>query len=250
MLVIIIPTYNEAENLPLMLAALFELGLEEMQVLVVDDNSPDGTGELAEQLSERYNGRVQVLHRPQKSGLGPAYIAGFKHALTHMNADLVIQMDADFSHQPHYIPQMLAELGDYDAVIGSRWVRGGGVDEGWGWLRKLLSMWANRIYTPLILGVPIHDSTGGYRLWRRETLIGMNLDSIVSNGYVFQVELVYVAHRLGYRLKEIPIYFPDRTRGHSKMKPTIAIEAALRTWQIRFRNRHLKPSLRRTQEYA
>lgn len=250
MLVIVIPTYNEADNLPPMLAALFDLELEGMHVLIVDDNSPDGTGALAEQLSAQYSGRVHVLHRAQKEGLGPAYIAGFKHALTAMNADLIVQMDADFSHQPHYIPQMLAQLGDYDAVIGSRWIRGGGVDEHWSFLRKLLSAWANRVYTPLILGLPIYDSTGGYRLWKRETLIGMNLDSITSNGYVFQVEMAYVAHRLGYRLKEIPIYFPDRTRGHSKMKPTIAIEAALRTWQIRYRNRHLTPALRRTQEYA
>lgn len=240
---VVIPTYNEAENLPRMTEALFHLGISNLELLVVDDDSPDGTGKIAEQLCQSYGGRVHVLHRAAKSGLGPAYMAGFKHALQ-LGAQNIIQMDADFSHQPQYIPQLLEALQHHDAVIGSRFIAGGGVDEKWSLIRKLLSWWANRIYTPTILQIPIYDATGGFRAWRRETLIGMNLDQIRSNGYVFQVEMVYVAHRLGYHLVEIPIYFPDRKHGQSKMDTSIALEAALRVWQIRARHHHLTPRLR------
>jgi dolichol-phosphate mannosyltransferase len=247
--VVVTPTYNEAKNLPLLVEELFALPLDNLHLLVVDDHSPDGTGEIAEQLSSQYNGKITVLHRAEKSGLGPAYIAGFKQALS-MDADIVLQMDADFSHQPGYISDMLEAIEQSDLVIGSRYVKGGSVDEGWGTYRKLLSWFANRIYTPLILGISVYDATGGYRCWRRQTLIGVDLDRIRSNGYVFQVEMAYITCRLGFRVQEIPIHFPDRKFGISKMSPRIASEAALRVWQLLFRHRTLTPKQRRTEPYT
>ncbi|MCS6836179.1 MAG: polyprenol monophosphomannose synthase [Anaerolineae bacterium] len=244
---VVMPTYNERENLPLMAKALFALGLPDFSLLVVDDNSPDGTGRLAEELSAQYDGAIRVLHRPSKAGLGPAYLAGFRHALA-LGAQRIIQMDADFSHQPHYIPALLAALDEADLVIGSRWIRGGGVDPTWGLHRKLLSMWANRIYTPLILGMPIHDATGGFRAWRRATLEGLDLEQVQSNGYVFQVEIAYIAYRSGYRLRELPIFFPERQRGVSKMSSRVALEAALRVWQIRNRYRGISAARRANAE--
>ncbi|MEQ8672454.1 MAG: polyprenol monophosphomannose synthase [Aggregatilineales bacterium] len=248
--VIVLPTYNEAENLPLMVEALFALELPDLHLLIVDDESPDGTGDLAETLALQHDGMMSVLHRKEKSGLGPAYIAGFKHALA-MGADYVLQMDADFSHQPRYIPEMIALLEKgADMVLGSRFIRGGSVDESWGMYRKLLSWWANRIYVPTLLHIPIYDATGGYRLWRRETLIGIDLERIQSNGYVFQVEMAYVTVRLGFKVVETPIYFPDRKRGESKMDSKIALEAAKRVFEIRRRHHQLNPLMRRTEPYA
>lgn len=240
-MMVVVPTYNERENLPTFVAALFALDMAELEVLVVDDNSPDGTGQLADQLRETYNGRLHVLHRAQKQGLGPAYRAGFRQALQ-MDAATIVQMDADFSHQPKYLLTMRELIGRYDVVLGSRFMDGGGVDESWSAYRKLLSLWANRLYTPLILRLPVADATGGFKMWRRETLIGMNLDRIQSNGYVFQVEMTYVAHRLGYTIGEFPIYFPDRRVGSSKMSSRVALEAAARVWQILARHHHLRPA--------
>ncbi|HLU10852.1 MAG TPA: polyprenol monophosphomannose synthase [Oceanobacillus sp.] len=248
-IMVVIPTYNERENLPLIVAELLKLPVD-LRILVVDDGSPDGTGEIAEELAAQHNGRVLVMHRTQKEGLGPAYIAGFKHALS-LDPDYIIQMDADFSHQPKYIQEMIARLEEgNDLVIASRFARGGGVDAKWGFYRKLLSWFANRVYVPLILNIPVTDATAGYRLWRRQTLIGLDLDRIRSNGYVFQVEMAYVTCRLGFRVAEIPIYFPDRTRGQSKMDFRITLEAALRVWQLLFRHRGLKPEMRRTEAYT
>lgn len=244
---VVLPTYNEQENIREMAAALFALDIPNFHLLVVDDNSPDGTGALADALAKQppYCGKLFVLHRQQKEGLGPAYIAGFKHALS-LGAEILIQMDADFSHQPKYIPQLLAQAQDADMVIGSRYVPGGSVDESWGALRKLLSWWANRAYAPTILRLPVKDATGGYRLFHRATLIGLDTEQRVkANGYVFLVEVIYVAHRLGYRIRELPIHFPDRQRGSSKMSLAIALEAALRVWQIKFRHRRLQPHHRR-----
>ncbi len=236
---VVLPTYNEAENLPLMLDTLTRLPGVMLRILVVDDNSPDGTGQIADDFAARAPDRIFVLHRTEKAGLGPAYIAGFRRALT-AGADYIIQMDADFSHQPDYIPQLIARLeSGADVVIGSRFMRGGGVDRAWSLFRKLLSWFANGIYVRVLLGIPVSDSTGGYRIWRRETLIGMDLDRIGANGYVFQVEMAYVAHKLGYRLAEIPIYFPDREKGKSKMGSHIVFEAALLVWQLIVRHRGL-----------
>ncbi|HLV34166.1 MAG TPA: polyprenol monophosphomannose synthase [Spirillospora sp.] len=243
---VVLPTYNEAENLPLMVDALFALPVEHLSILIVDDNSPDGTGQIADQLAEQHQGRIAVLHRSAKEGLGAAYRAGFREALR-LGADYIIQMDCDFSHQPRYIPDMVAAADGYDLVLGSRYVKGGGVDESWSLYRKALSWFANGLYVRTVLQVPVKDATGGFKLWRRQTLIGLDLDRVRSNGYVFQVEMTYIAHRLGFKIAEIPIYFPDRERGHSKMGMKIALEAALRVWQLLYRYHHLKPSMRHTE---
>lgn len=238
---VVLPTYNESENIREIAAALFALGIPDFHLLIVDDNSPDGTGDMAEDLARQadYQGKISVLHRPQKLGLGPAYKQGFRRALS-LGADIIIQMDADFSHQPQYIPQMLEQAKRHDIVLGSRYVKGGSVDEGWGFLRKWLSWWANRVYTPGILNIPIKDATGGFRLLHRDSLLGMNIDQVKANGYVFQVEMIFVAHRLGCDIKEIPIHFPDRLRGTSKMSILIALEAALHVWKIKFRHRRFR----------
>jgi dolichol-phosphate mannosyltransferase len=248
---VVLPTYNEKENLPIMVKELFELEIPNFFLLIVDDNSPDGTGEIADDFanSDEYQNAVSVLHRPAKQGLGPAYKDGFKKAIQ-LDAEIIIQMDADFSHQLKYIPRMLELASKHEIVIGSRYIKGGSVDQKWGPLRKLLSWWANRIYTPTILNIPIHDATGGYRLYHRDTMIGMNIDQVKSSGYVFQVEMIYVAHKLDYNIGEIAIHFPDRVRGESKMSSNIAFEAALRVWQIKFRHRGLNQSMRRTEAYT
>ena len=238
----VLPTYNEAENLPLIISALFALSLDDFHILIVDDNSPDGTGRLADDLAAQ-DRRINVLHRPQKQGLGPAYINGFKKVLAD-GAEFVLQMDSDFSHQPKYIPVMLDRIRENDLVIGSRYVPGGKVDATWGIHRELLSRFANQWYIQAILNFPVSDATAGYRLWRNQTLIGMGLDRIKSNGYVFQIEMAYVAYRLGYRIAEIPIYFPNRTQGVSKMSINIALEAASRVWQVRARHRKLNRDMR------
>jgi dolichol-phosphate mannosyltransferase len=247
--IVVLPTYNEAENLPKMVETLFALPVSDLSILVVDDNSPDGTGQLADALAEKHSGRIVVMHRKEKSGLGAAYIAGFKKAIS-LEADYIIQMDCDFSHQPKYIPDMLAAIENYDLVIGSRYVRGGSVDERWSLYRKLLSWFANRVYVRTLLGIPVNDATAGYRLWRRQTLIGLDLDRVRSNGYVFQVEMAYIACRLGFKVTEVPIYFPDRELGHSKMDSNIAVEAALRVWEVRHRHRALTPQMRRREVYS
>lgn len=238
-LTIVIPTYNEAENLRALTDALFSLPVAELSILIVDDDSPDGTGELADRLARGNPGRFSVLHRKGKLGLGSAYITGFQAALD-SGAGAIGQMDADFSHQPGYLPAFLTALERADLVIGSRYVPGGSVDERWGLGRVLLSWWGN-FYARTILRMDIKDATGGFRLWRRETLAGMPLKDIRSNGYVFQVEMAYVAQRLGYRMTEIPIHFEDRRIGQSKMSFRIQIEAALRVWQVLLTHRTLTP---------
>jgi dolichol-phosphate mannosyltransferase len=249
-IIVVIPTYNEAGNIGKMVDALMNLAGLDLQLLVVDDNSPDGTGQLADALAAQHSGRIHVLHRKGKEGLGPAYIAGFKRALK-LGAEYIIQMDCDFSHQPSYIPLLVNKLEEgYDAVIASRFTEGGGVDKNWSWRRKLLSWFANSVYIRILLGVPVSDATGGYRIWKRETLIGMNLERIRSNGYSFQVEMAYVATRLGFRVTEVPIYFPDREVGESKMDVRIPLEAAVRVWQMIARHRRLTPKKRRTELYA
>ncbi|MBN1660234.1 MAG: polyprenol monophosphomannose synthase [Anaerolineae bacterium] len=236
---IVLPTYNEADNLPAMIGELLALDLPGLSILVVDDNSPDGTGKIADGLAARHPERVAVMHRAGKGGLGTAYIAGFRVALDH-SADFIVQMDADFSHSPACIPEFLAAIGDYDVVVGSRYVAGGRLDERWSWGRYLLSWWANSIYTRLILGLKVKDATAGFKCWRRATLEGIGLDRVRSNGYVFQVEMAYLTEKLGYRVLEVPIYFEDRRIGQSKMTMRIKIEAALRTWQIRWRHRSIR----------
>jgi dolichol-phosphate mannosyltransferase len=226
-----------------MTEALLALDLSDMDILIVDDESPDGTGQIADQLSVDYPGRVHVLHRSDQRGLGRAYVDGFAWALEH-GAEAVVQMDCDFSHAPRDVPRLLARLVEYDVAIGSRYVAGGDTDEDWEWGRELLSWWAN-LYARLILRSPIRDITAGFKAWRRETLRGIPLSSIQSQGYVFQVEMTYVADQLGYRMVEVPIYFEDRRIGQSKMTMPVKIEAAVGVWQIWWRHHHLRPADRR-----
>jgi dolichol-phosphate mannosyltransferase len=239
---IIVPTYNEAENLPKLVSALFSLPLPELRLLVVDDNSPDGTGQLAEQLGQEYPGRISVLHRAGKLGLGSAYIAGFRLALK-QGADAMLQMDADFSHPVEKIPEMLEALASADIVLGSRYIPGGGLDDKWPFWRKALSGWGN-FYARTILGLSQRDVTGGFRLWRRSVMETMPLERVKSNGYVFQVEMAYVAKKLGFHFKEVPIYFADRRWGKSKMNFRIQVEAAFRTWTLLWMYKDLDREIR------
>ena len=229
---LIIPTFNERQNLPVLLEEIFKLDVHDLHVLIVDDNSPDGTGILAEDLKANYSGKLEVLHRPGKLGLGTAYIQGFEIAMQ-SGAQIVGQMDADFSHPVQKIPQLLAALqGDVDVVIGSRYVPGGQLDEKWPFWRKGLSRFGN-FYARTILNVPIRDVTGGFRLWKSTALRRLPLQRVRSNGYVFQVEMAYLAHLVGLNFREIPIYFAGRRWGTSKMSLRIQIEAAYRVWLLK-----------------
>ena len=236
--VVVIPTYNEADNLPAIVAELFAQPVQNLEILIVDDASPDGTGQVADDLAARYTGHMSVIHRTGKMGLGTAYITGFKHALEH-GADFIIQMDADFSHSPNYVPEFLEKITDYDVVVGSRYVEGGRLDEQWGLGRYFLSWFANSVYTRLLLGVKTRDATAGFKCWRRKVLETIPLDEIHSGGYIFQVEMAYLCEKLGFRVLEIPIYFEDRRIGKSKMTVPVKLEAAWRVFEIRWRYRRL-----------
>jgi dolichol-phosphate mannosyltransferase len=248
---IVTPTYNEAENLPKLVSALFSLprtlpssetrgaGLPlDLHMLVVDDNSPDGTGHIADELCASHPGKVDVLHRAGKLGLRSAYLNGFKKVLDE-GAQAVVQMDADFSHDPQALVEMAKRLESSDLVIGSRYIVGGAVDTRWPMWRKGLSAFGN-FYARTILNMPIQDVTTGYRLWRRETLLSMPLDRIQSNGYVFLVEMAYLAYCLEFKIAESPIYFADRRWGKSKMSLRIQAEAAFRIWQVLWAYRDLR----------
>ena len=234
---LVLPTYNEAENLPKLVPILMAQPLPDLKVLVVDDLSPDGTGKIAEDLAKQYLGRVEVLHRSGQPGLGRAYVSGFIYALN-SDAEAIGQMDCDFSHPPEKLPELVAKLANCDLALGSRYVPGGRVDENWPAWRKALSRWGN-FYARSILGLPIRDVTGGFRLWRREMLERIPLQQVVSNGYVFLVEILYLAHLGGCRFGEVPIYFADRQWGQSKMNFKNQFEAALRVWQVKWRYRNL-----------
>jgi dolichol-phosphate mannosyltransferase len=217
-----LPTYNEKENVERMVRALVALGV---RVLVIDDNSPDGTGEIADRLAAELDG-VSVLHRERKQGLGPAYIAGFHRALAE-GADLVLEMDADFSHDPADVPRLIAATDDADLVLGSRYVRGGRV-ENWGLVRRFISRFGS-LYAQVILGLRVRDLTGGFKCYRRSVLEALPLDEIDSKGYAFQIETTYRALREGFRVVEVPICFTDRVEGGSKMTESIVIEAI---WKV------------------
>jgi dolichol-phosphate mannosyltransferase len=226
--VVVIPSYNEAENLPLLVPQVLAQG-PGIEVLVVDDDSPDGTGKLADDLADR-DPRVHVLHRTAKQGLGPAYRAGFARALD-LGADFVIQMDADFSHPPEKIREMLAEIEEYDVVMGSRYVSGITVVN-WPIERILLSYYGNW-YVRKVTGLPISDTTGGFRCIRRSALESIGFERIRANGYAFQVELNYRFVKSGARIKEIPFFFLDRTRGTSKLTLRIGLETLWLAWWLR-----------------
>jgi dolichol-phosphate mannosyltransferase len=222
-----------------MVEALLALELPDLDVLVVDDKSPDGTGRIVDQLVARYPRQIHALHRGGQRGLGRAYIDGFRWALEH-GAEAVVQMDCDFSHSPEDVPRLLAGLPQYDVVVGSRYVEGGQIDEEWELGRELLSWWAN-LYARFILRSTVRDFTAGFKAWRRETLEAIDLQAIRSQGYVFQIEMAYVADRLGFRIVEIPIYFEDRRIGASKMTMPVKVEAALGVWRIWWRHHQLRP---------
>ena len=223
-----LPTYNERENLEPMVRALGEQGVS---VLVIDDSSPDGTGELADRLAAELE-NVGVLHRETKEGLGPAYLAGFRHALAG-GAELILEMDADFSHDPRDVPRLIESAGEADLVLGSRYVEGGSI-RNWGRLRRFVSAGGSG-YARRVLGVQVHDLTGGFKCFRREVLETIDLDAITSRGYAFQIETTYRALRAGFRVVEIPIAFVDRERGGSKMSRGIVLEAIWRVPMLRLR---------------
>ena len=224
--VVCLPTYNERENLEPMLRALGDKGV---RVLVVDDNSPDGTGELADRLAAELE-YVDVLHRERKEGLGPAYLAGFRRALAG-GADLVLEMDCDFSHDPDDVPRLIAAAEDADVVLGSRYVTGGGV-RNWGLLRRFVSA-GGSWYARVLLGVSVRDLTGGFKCYRRAVLERIDLDAITAKGYAFQIETTYRALRAGFRVVEVPITFADREAGGSKMSKAIVAEAIWRVPALR-----------------
>src|SRR4051794_35098232 len=230
---LVIPTYDEAANIEAIVAAALEHLPPRRRLLVVDDSSPDGTGEIADRLAAG-DPDVAVLHRAAKEGIGPAYVAGFEQALAG-GADLVAQMDADFSHDPADLPRLLAAAEASDLVLGSRYVTGGGVAD-WGPLRRAVSRGGSS-YARAILGVDISDLTGGFKVFRREVLEAIGLDSIQAQGYAFQVETTYRAVRAGFRVAEVPIVFRDRRVGESKMSSRIVLEAALRVPGMRLRGR-------------
>jgi dolichol-phosphate mannosyltransferase len=220
-----LPTYNERENLEPMLRALGEVLGPDDSVLVIDDASPDGTGEIADRLSGRLP-NVQVLHRATKEGIGPAYLAGFRHALA-AGAELVLEMDCDFSHDPTAVPQLIAAAADADLVLGSRYVRRGGT-RNWGLVRRTISR-GGSLYAQILLGTRVRDLTGGFKCYRREVLERIDLDAIGSRGYAFQIETTYRALRAGFRVVEVPIVFVDREAGGSKMSRGIVLEAI---WKV------------------
>lgn len=228
---ICMPTYNEKDNIRRITAAIFDV-VPDVNILIIDDGSPDGTGDIADELAGT-DKRIHVLHRSEKAGLGPAYIAGFRWAIER-GYGYIFEMDADFSHQPKYLPGMIAALQEHDVAIGSRYVKGGGT-ENWGLIRKLISR-GGGIYARTILGVKIQDLTAGFIGWRANVLEAIDLDTVEASGYVFQIEMKYRADQRGFKIIELPITFPDRTVGESKMSTSIAMEAITRVWKIKLKN--------------
>jgi dolichol-phosphate mannosyltransferase len=225
---VVTPTYNERDNLPDLVRAI--LTHPETRVMVVDDQSPDGTGALADALATEYPGRVMVVHRTGKRGLGRSYVEGLQIAIKD-GADLICQMDADWSHDPKYLPEMVRAAADHDVVIGSRYLRGVSVVN-WPLRRIVLSAFANR-YIRAITGLKAQDCTSGYRCWRREMLASLPLDRVVSDGYAFLVEMLYEAHRRGARIGEVPIIFVERRLGVSKLSGSVLVESGITPWSLR-----------------
>lgn len=234
-IIVVLPTYNEAENLPLMLDRLRTLGVPGLSVLVVDDNSPDGTGDIADRLHQSDPALVlEPLHRAGKQGLGTAYIAGFRRCVE-LGADFVVQMDTDFSHPPEKIPLMLETIEDADVVIGSRYTEGGQLDPSWGFRRRLLSRGGN-MFARWRTGLNVRDCTGGFRCYRRAVLEKLPWNRVRTAGFGFQLESIFLVERHGFRIKEIPILFRDRTLGQSKMSLKIIVEAFVLAWQLKGRH--------------
>ncbi len=228
---VVIPTYNECENIENVIGQVLDLGLD-IHILVVDDGSPDGTGDIVETL-QKNDSRIHLIRRPGKMGMGTAYVRGFKFAIEH-NFELVFEMDADLSHNPNDIPRFLEVIGDYDLVIGSRYINGVSVVN-WPLSRLMLSYFAS-LYTRIITGIPVKDPTGGFKCFRIEVLKAIDLDQIRSGGYSFQIEMNYKAWKKGFRIKEIPIVFTERTGGSSKMSKKIVREAIFMVWKLPIKN--------------
>ena len=227
---VIIPTYNEVENITRLIPQVFAVIPADAGILVVDDGSPDGTGKAVKDIQGQYAGRLSILERTQKSGLADAYITGFRWGMD-KGYDVLCEMDADFSHKPEYLPAMWEAIQPNDVAIGSRNVKGGSV-EGWTFTRNLISK-GGSLYSRMVLGCPVKDLTGGFNMWRKAALDKIGLDTIISKGYSFQIEMKYKAYKAGYSIKEIPISFPDRKFGESKMSKGIFMEALKAVWRIR-----------------
>jgi dolichol-phosphate mannosyltransferase len=228
---VVIPTYNERENIENVIGQVFDLGLD-INILVVDDGSPDGTGDMVESM-QKNDSRIHLIRRPGKLGMGTAYVRGFKFAVEN-NFDLVFEMDADLSHDPNDIPRFLKEVPNYDLVIGSRYINGVSVVN-WPLSRLMLSYFAS-LYTRTITGIPVKDPTGGFKCFRIEVLKAIDLDQVKSGGYSFQIEMNYKAWKKGFRIKEIPIIFTERTGGSSKMSKKIVREAIVMVWKLPIKN--------------
>lgn len=224
---VIVPTYNERGNLPILVRAL--LAYDNVRVMVVDDNSPDGTGAVAEELAAAYPGRLEVMHRTGRRGLGRSYIDGIRKAI-HEPVDVICQMDADLSHDPAHLPALIAAAAQADVVIGSRYVPGGAIVN-WPKRRRLLSRFAN-LYIHAVTQLNARDCTSGYRCWRRAALAGLPLDQFISDGYSFLVEMLFVASRRGCRIAEVPITFVERREGESKVSRSVLIESAITPWRL------------------
>jgi dolichol-phosphate mannosyltransferase len=229
---VICPTYNEVKNIAPLVEKIFENTAQRVHILFVDDHSEDGTHEEILKAQEKYKGKIHLIRRSGKLGLGTAYVAGFKWALASGSYDYIVQIDGDLSHDPMYLKPMFQALESQDFVIGSRNVKGGGT-KNWSFIRRIISKFGS-FYSRVILGVPIYDFTGGFNGWRSHTLEKLDLDSIRSNGYSFQIELKYRAYKLGFKFKEIPILFIDRLAGSSKMSYKIILEAIRKVWGFRF----------------
>ena len=225
---VIIPTYNERENIGKIIPAILEQ-LPQAHILVVDDKSPDGTGEIVDKMSET-DSRIHISHRDGPRGLGRAYLHGFRWALQR-EYEFIFEMDADFSHQPKYLPLFLRKIENADLVLGCRYMSGGGI-EGWG-LHRLLISYGGNLYARMVLGLPYRDLTGGFKCFRRRALAAIDFDKVKSNGYGFQIELTWYVSQAGLSIAELPIVFPDRTEGTSKMSSSIFKEALIRIWQLR-----------------
>ncbi len=227
---IIIPTYNERSNIKELIKQIFSFNISDLNIIIVDDNSPDGTGGLVESIEETT--RLEIIHRIKKMGLGSAYIDGFKRALV-LGADYIFEMDADFSHDPKYLPQFLEEVENYDLVLGSRYIEGGGI-KNWNLGRRLISYLGN-FYARLILNLSFQDLTGGFKCYKRKVIESINLEKLDSEGYVFQIETTYWAYKNGFKIKEIPIIFTERKLGKSKFNFKIFFEAFIKVLTLRFK---------------
>lgn len=232
-IIVVIPTFNEAENLPVLYEQICDLNIPGLGFIIVDDDSPDGTGRIADELADRHSEFFRVIHRPEKNGLGRAYVAGFKAAIDE-GADIVVEMDADLSHPPEEIPRMLEALEDHDVVIGCRYMAGGGVDPSWSLGRRLLSSLGNAGIR-LLVGIAVTDPTSGFKVFRRSALEEVDLDSLRSNGFAFQAEMTLACERAGLRIAQHPYRFRMRAAGESKMSAGIVYEAIVRLLPLRFR---------------